>query len=143
MYLQPTPELRDIGLDFSKMLFYKETGDISEQVWDVVLYAKVLAMKPDVKKQFYDAHMNGDVDTKRAIHGEYTLETATELKNHVDTFLKSLEELNAKAVGKDVNEHPRLPLIMDHNQFVKSTFEAVKARLDPVVEQMASQRQIA
>ena len=139
--IQPTPELVDIGLDFSKMLFYKETGDISEQVWDVVLYAKVLTMKPDLKQRFYEAHMTGDIDSKRAIHGEYALETATELKNHVDMFLRTLDDLSAKAVGKDVQDHPRLPLIMNHNEFVKETFLAVKARLDPAVEQMASQRQ--
>ena len=27
MNIRPTPELKDIGLDFSRMLFFKETGD--------------------------------------------------------------------------------------------------------------------
>ena len=143
MNIQPTPELRDIGFDFSRMLFYKESGDISEEVWDVVLYAKVLNMKPDVKQHFYDASMRGDIDLKRAIHRDFMFETATELKNHVDTFLTSLDVLSAKGVGKDLNEHPRLPLIMAHNEFVKVTFQNVKARLDPMVEQLAGQRQMA
>jgi hypothetical protein len=141
--IQPTPELRDIGLYYSRMLFYKESGDITEEVWDVVLYGKVLAKNLDVRRQFYEAHMSGNTDLKRAIHMEYMLETSTELKKHVDMFLKTIDELCEKAVGKDTNEHPRLPLIIDHNEFVKSTFEKVKARLDPMVEQLANDRQMA
>lgn len=140
MNIQSTPQLVDIGFDFTRMLFYKDSGDISEEVWDVVLYSKVLAMKPDVKQQFYDAHMSGDIDLKRAIHQEYMLETSTELKNHVDTFLTQLDILSAKGDGKDLNEHPRLPLILKHNEFVKQTFLNVKARLDPMVAQVTEER---
>jgi len=135
MNIQSTPELVDIGYDFSKMLFYKDSGQISEEVWDVVLYSKVLANSQDVRQQFYQAHMNGDTQTKEAIHQQYFLQTATEIKTHVDTFLTQLDVLSAKAVGKDVAEHPRLPLIMNHNEFVQSTFLTVKAFLDPLVAQ--------
>ena len=31
-------EMNDLGVDFNRMLFYKDTGDISEEVWDVLLY---------------------------------------------------------------------------------------------------------
>lgn len=140
MDIQPTPENKAIGFDFSTMLFYKENGGISQEVWDVVLYAKVLATRPDVKQRFYDAHMAGDADTKQAIHQEFMLETTTQLKNHVDTFLSQLDILSAKADGKDLNEHPRLPLILSHNEFVKSTFLLVKSNLDPMVAQAAEQR---
>ena len=77
--------------------------------------------------------MQGDAATKAAIHEQYSLETCTALKTHVDTFLKQLDELSAKSVGKDYNEHPRLPLILRHNEFVKETFLKVKANLDPMV----------
>jgi len=136
-----TPELENLGLDFSKMLFYKETGDISVEVWDVVLYAKVLPKyNAALQKQFYDAHMTGDVDTKRAIFGQYMLETCTELKNHVDMTIKQLNDLSAKADGKDLGTHPRLPLILQHNAFVKSTFERVREKLEPMIAQLAEQR---
>lgn len=140
MSIQSTPELVNLGFDFSRMLFYKDTGDITQEVWDVVLYSKVLGGNADVKQQFYQAHMNGDADTKAAIHQQFMLETATEIKNHVDTFLTQLGALSAKGDGKDLVEHPRLPLILRHNEFVKNTFMNVKARLDPMVEQMAAER---
>lgn len=139
--IQKTPELVDLGFDFSKMLFYKETGDVSQEVWDIVLYSKVLP-KHDIhlQKPFYEAHMNGDAETKRAIHGQYMLEVCTELKNHVDITIKQLHELSAKADGMDTAEHPRLPLILRHNEFVTETFEMVRSRLNPMVAQLTEQR---
>ena len=132
--ITPNQELLDLGYDFSRMLFYKDTGDISEEVWDVMLY-QTLASNKDDQQAFYAAHMNGDAETKNAIHQHYFAETSAALKKHVDTFLESLDELSAKGEGKDYNEHPRLPLILRHNEFVKNTFLMVKANLDPMVAQ--------
>mmetsp|Transcript_14994 Transcript_14994/g.31025 ORF Transcript_14994/g.31025 Transcript_14994/m.31025 type:complete len:142 (+) Transcript_14994:236-661(+) len=140
MNIQPTPELRTIGLDFSRMLFFKDTGDISAEVWDVLLYSKVLANNLETKQAFYDAHVNGDGDTKSAIHEQYMDQTSAALKDHVDIFLEQLDVLSAKSDGKDWNDHPRLPLILRHNEFVKTTFENVKIRLDPMVEQYQYQQ---
>lgn len=134
MNIQPNEQLYDIGYGFDRMLFYHETGDVSEEVWDVLLY-KVLENNRDVQQSFYQAHMQGDAATKASIHEQYFCETATALQRHVDTFLQQLEGLAAKKVGKDVNEHPRLPLIMRHNEFVKETFLKVKANVDPMVAQ--------
>ena len=39
------------------------------------------------------------------------------------------DDLSAKAEGKSVAEHPRLPIILRHNDFVRQTFLAVKATL--------------
>jgi hypothetical protein len=134
MTITPTQQLYDIGYGFDKMLFYHDTGEVSEEVWDVLLYQE-LAKNRDVQQAFYDAHMQGDADTKRSIHEQYFLETATALQSHVDSFLKLLDELSVKSVGKDYNEHPRLPLILQHNEFVKESFLKVKANLDPMVAQ--------
>ena len=133
--IQPNAELLDLGYDFSRMLFFKETGDVSQEVWDILLYQH-LASNRDDQQAFYEAHMQGDEDTKNAIHQHYFADTATALKKHVDTFLVQLDELSAKGVGKDLNEHPRLPLILRHNEFVKETFLTVKARLDPMVAEV-------
>mmetsp|Transcript_332 Transcript_332/g.380 ORF Transcript_332/g.380 Transcript_332/m.380 type:complete len:528 (+) Transcript_332:308-1891(+) len=141
MNIPPTPELKTLGLDFSRMLFYKDTGDISSEVWDVVLYAKVLINDMETRQQFYDAHVTGDLETKNAIHQQYVGQTATELQTHVDMFLTQLEMLSAKGDDKDWQDHPRLPLILRHNDFVKATFEQVKLRLDPMVEELAQQQQ--
>jgi len=142
MDIPKTPENVNMGMDFSKMLFYHDTGDISQEVMDVVLYAKVLTLVKyspelgDVKQQFYDAHMNGDEATKAAIHEAYRYETIMAIKKHVDTFLEQLIALEKKSDGKSFEEHPRLPVILHHNQFVKETFSKVKANLDAAAAEM-------
>ena len=140
--IQPNEELLNLGYDFSRMLFYKDTGDISEEVWDIMLYQVLASNKAD-QQAFYEAHMRGDSDTKNAIHEHYFAETSTALKKHVDMFLVQLDELSAKADGKDLNEHPRLPLILRHNEFVKNTFLKVKSRLDPMVAQAVGEPEFA
>ena len=135
------PDNIDVGLDHTKMLFYHETGDISQEVLDVVLYAKVLSDKKytqdagDVKRQFYEAHMAGDEETKAQIHGMYRYEVMNEILNHCDTFLELLGRLEEKGYSKSFDEHPRLPVILQHNELVKQTFLKVKSNLEPLMEQ--------
>jgi len=135
MDIPKTPENVDMGMDFSKMLFYHDTGDISPEVMDVVLYAKVLAglkSSPETdgyKQAFYQAHMSGDENTKAMIHDQFRYETLSEIKKHVDKFLELLDSLEQKSYGKNLDEHPRLPLILRHNEFVKQTFLRVQANL--------------
>lgn len=135
MDITASSQLRDIGLSFSRMLFYN-TGEISDEVYDVLLYT-ILSENGDREGQqaFYAACMNGDVATKNAYHQQYLGETMRRLKRHVDSFLTSLDELSAKAALKDLAEHPRLPLIMAHNEFVRQTFLKVKEQVDPMVAQ--------
>jgi hypothetical protein len=127
--LKQTSQLKDMGYEYNRMLFYKDSGEASGEVWDVLLYQN-LATDPAIQKAFYDAHMAGDEATKMSIHEHYYPETLASLQKHVDTFLEQLDQLSEKAVGKDYNQHPRLPLILRHNQFVKETFLAVKTQLD-------------
>mmetsp|Transcript_53497 Transcript_53497/g.160083 ORF Transcript_53497/g.160083 Transcript_53497/m.160083 type:complete len:184 (+) Transcript_53497:922-1473(+) len=127
MHLQP--EMEALGLDYSNLLFYKDTGDISGEVWDVILYS-VLAFDAGLQQNFYQAYMSGDMETKQAYHEEYYPFTLEALKQHVDGFLAELDALSAHAYTKDPASHPRLPVILKHNEFVRSTFLAVKSRLD-------------
>lgn len=130
MDITPSTELRDIGLSFSRMLFYKDTGEVSEEVYDVLLY-QILAEKSwQEKSDFYQACMNGDAATKGAYHQQYYGETMGKLRSHVDKFLKDLDELGEKASMKDLALNPRLPLIMAHNEFVRQTFSRVKEKID-------------
>lgn len=135
MDIPKTDENVNMGMDFSKMLFYHETGDISQEVLDVVLYAKVLTnlkSSPETdgyKQAFYQAHMSGDEGTKAQVHEQFRYETMCEIKRHVDTFLEALDVLESKSYGKSLDEHPRLPLILRHNEFVKQTFLKVQANL--------------
>jgi hypothetical protein len=122
-------EMQQLGYDFSQLLFFKETGDISMEVYDLFLYA-VLAQDPDTQQGFYQAVINGDENTKAQYHEQYFPYTLEALKSHVDDTLKELEELSSKARTYDPITHPRVPVILAHNQFVKDTFLKVKANLD-------------
>jgi hypothetical protein len=128
MVPRPSARLKDIGYDHSRMLFFKDTGDVSEEVWDVLLY-QLLESEPNVQEQFYNAHMNGDYQTKAGIHEHYFHSTSVALQNHVNTFLRDLEILQAKGNGLDISEHPRFPIIMKHNAYVKETFLKVQEQL--------------
>ena len=129
MIPNPSPELRAMGYDQSRMLFYKDSGEVSQEVWDVLLYQILESVNPDDQRALYEAHLRGDFDTKRAIHEQYSTETLKKLRNHVETFLTQLDTLSSIATSKDPSLHPRLPLILKHNEFVKQTFLNVKANL--------------
>lgn len=137
MDIIPSTELRDIGLSFSKMLFYKDTGEVSTEVYDVLLY-QILSKNWQEQKAFYNACMAGDEATKSAYHQQYLGETMGKLKKHVDTFLKDLDELGEKTSQMDFEKHPRLPLILAHNDFVRQTFMSVKEKIDPIAAQTTS-----
>jgi hypothetical protein len=139
MALRPSQELLDIGYDFSRMVFYVEDGAIAEEVWDVVLYS-LLEDLPDVRQAFYDAHRKGDRDTKVAIHGQFFLQTCNALLAHVDGTLMELEELSQQIEKEGTSKHARLPMIRDHNEFVRETFLKVKARLDQMVQAETERR---
>ncbi len=136
MEIPKTPKNIAMGMDFSKMLFYHDTGDISQEVLDIVLYAKVLAnlkSSPETdgyKQAFYEAHINGNEATKAGIHEQFRYKMLSVIKKHVNTFLEALDMLEKKSYGRSVEEHPRLPLILRHNQFVKQTFLKVQSNLE-------------
>jgi len=130
MIPRPSQELKNLGYDHSRMLFYKDSGEVSQEVWDVLLYQLLEQSDPSVQQQFYRAHMTGDALTKQNIHQHYFSQTSIMLQNHVDTFLRDLNNLSRKGDGKDLVEHPRLPLILQHNEFVEETFINVRAKLE-------------
>ena len=45
-------------------------------------------------------------------------------------ILGSVDQLNMKAQSYDLETHPRVPVIMAHNNLVKSTFGMTGALLD-------------
>lgn len=74
------------------------------------------------------AHLEEDYATKHELHQQYYPMTSAMLLNHIDTFIEQLDKLSQSAEGKDWSEHPRLPLILKHNQFVRNTFMRVRER---------------
>jgi len=132
MDIIPSTENRNLGLSFSRMLFYHENGGISEEVFDVLLFEH-LSGEWQSQKDFYNACMNGDAETKAAYHQQYLGEVMGRLKKHVDSFLVELDKLDEKAASKDIATHTRIPKIMAHNAFVREVFERVKQNsIDPV-----------
>jgi len=130
MIKRPSKELVDMGYDHSRMLFYKDTGEVSPEVYDVLLFQILRETNPTDMQRLYEAHMRGDMTTKQAIHQQYYPQTTAALVKHVNSFLNDLNTLKSKGVGKDPAEHPRLPLIMAHNEFVRQTFERVSQGLN-------------
>lgn len=130
---RPTQQLINMGYDHSKMLFYTDTGAVAQEVWDVFLYLLLErnpdVQNPDVQRAFYEAHMNGDYNTKQQYHEQYYAHTSGALVDHIDTFLGQIERMSNKGLGSNVNDHPRLPLILSHNEFVRQTFLNVRSQL--------------
>lgn len=123
-------EMEALGYTYTNMLFYRDTGDISAEVYDVVLYHVMLKSDESLADGFYQACISGDEATKGQYHDQYWQYTKEELQKHVDGTLRDLDRWSAKANSYDLNTHPRVPLILQHNSFVKETFMRVKAKLD-------------
>eukprot|EP00526_Cylindrotheca_closterium_P009372 CAMPEP_0113629762 /NCGR_PEP_ID=MMETSP0017_2-20120614/15456_1 /TAXON_ID=2856 /ORGANISM="Cylindrotheca closterium" /LENGTH=434 /DNA_ID=CAMNT_0000540185 /DNA_START=48 /DNA_END=1352 /DNA_ORIENTATION=+ /assembly_acc=CAM_ASM_000147 len=122
-------EMEELGYKKSDLLFSKETGEISMKVYDVQLYAILQENDPDLAEEFFQAVMSSDEATKSQFHQQYWQYTKEALEEHVDGLLFDLEELSAKAMSYDTNTHPRVPVILQHNEFVKETFWKVKQNL--------------
>ena len=123
-------EMKNIGYAHDRMLFYKDTGEVSEEVWDILLYMALGEVDTSVQQKFYQAHIQADYATKQAIHEMYTPQTMQKLSEHIENFLVELESLEKKGEygGKVAAEdHPRLPLVLRHNEFVRQTFLTVRS----------------
>jgi hypothetical protein len=107
-------------------------------VWDVLLYRHLDETGNTMDKQnLMNAHRSMDYDTKNALHQTYYAYTSNALMEHIDTFLETLDKLIKKSetIGNNEiyvrNEHPRLPLIMRHNNYIKHAFYQVKSMYSP------------
>ena len=137
----PSQRHKDMGYDFDKMVFRTQDGAIATPVWDVVLFS-ILAQVPDIQEAFYQAHMDGDENTKASIHERFLLETCVTLRKHVDRTLKEMKELHDEIVSHDETKHARLSMIRKNNEFVQQTFEKVKRRIDGMIQsEMARRRE--
>lgn len=122
-------EMEALGYSKSDLLFSTDTGEISPKVYDVQLYAILLENDPDLAEQFFQAIMNSDEATKNNFHRHYAKYTNEALEEHVDDLLAGIEEWSAKARSYDIRQHPRVPVILKHNDVVKETFWKVKQNL--------------
>mmetsp|Transcript_18074 Transcript_18074/g.25054 ORF Transcript_18074/g.25054 Transcript_18074/m.25054 type:complete len:258 (+) Transcript_18074:148-921(+) len=136
LIISPSQELKDIGYDPDRMLFYTTDGSISQEVWDVFLFS-MLEKNPDlanVKDAFYQAHMTGDEQTKGAIHSQYQQDTVGALLQHVNEMLNEVHQQTVRMNSHDSVKHPRLPLLKKHHAMVTSTFTKVRDYLVSIQE---------
>ena len=122
-------EMKDLGYSHETMLFY-HNGEVAEEVWDHLLYVILGQTDVDMQQSFYQAHMAGDYETKSSIHNQYSGETVQGLIEHIDTFLLDLDAKSSKVdySTQPPSEHPRLPLILRHNEFVRNVFLTVRSQ---------------
>ena len=114
----------------SDLLFQTETGEIAPKVWDIFLYELLQNNDPDSANAFYQACVTNDEGTKQQYHDHYFQYTLESLKNHVYELLASVDELNMKAQNYDLETHPRVPVILAHNNLVRETFSKTYALLE-------------
>lgn len=127
MHLQK--EIETLGYDFQQLLFYTQTGDIAPAVWDLFLY-NLLQNDPQEMQAFFYACTLNDEATKQAYHQHYFPYTLEALKQYVNGMLQEIDTLTRKANSYNVLTHPRVPIIVAHNNLVADTFLKVKAQLD-------------
>mmetsp|Transcript_40399 Transcript_40399/g.61240 ORF Transcript_40399/g.61240 Transcript_40399/m.61240 type:complete len:107 (+) Transcript_40399:665-985(+) len=68
-------ELQNIGYAHHRMLFFRDSSDVSQEVRDILLYQVVNENFEQKRKDSYEAHMNGEHGTKQSIHGQCRSQT--------------------------------------------------------------------
>eukprot|EP00529_Nitzschia_sp_RCC80_P023830 CAMPEP_0113451700 /NCGR_PEP_ID=MMETSP0014_2-20120614/6472_1 /TAXON_ID=2857 /ORGANISM="Nitzschia sp." /LENGTH=457 /DNA_ID=CAMNT_0000343061 /DNA_START=205 /DNA_END=1578 /DNA_ORIENTATION=- /assembly_acc=CAM_ASM_000159 len=125
------PEIETLGYEFKDLLFETTTGNIAPKVWDIFLY-KLLENADetgDMAAQFYVACKTNDEDTKQNFLNQYFPYVLDAVKNHVDNILQDIDILTNKAQSYNIQTHPRVPVIVAHNNLVKDTFLKVQQQL--------------
>jgi len=124
------PQMQELGYDVQDLLIQTETGEVAPPVWDVFLYDMLQNNDPNAAQQFYTACQNNDEGTKEQYKGEWFPYTLAALKNHVYSILSDAENFTMKAQSYDLNVHPRVPVIVAHNQLVTQTFTMTASLLE-------------
>ena len=127
--LEHEGEMQELGYAFKDMLFGTQTGEISAQVWDVFLYKLLKDNNDENQTNFLTAVRNNDEGTKQQVAQQYFPYTLQALKDHVDGTIGLINQLIMKANTYDRTTHPRVVIIIAHNELVKETFEKVQSQL--------------
>lgn len=125
------PQIETLGYDFKDLLFETTTGNIAPKVYDIFLY-KILEQADqsgDMAAQFYVACKTNDEGTKQNYLNQYFPYVLDAMKQHVDGILHDIDVLSNKAQSYNINTHPRVPVILAHNNLVKDTFLRVQQQL--------------
>jgi len=120
MHLQK--EIEELGYEFKDLLIQVDTGEIAPKVWDIFLFKILLDNDRNLADQFNTACKMSDENAKQNFHQEYYQYTLNAIQEHVGSIIYDVDRLTQKAQSLDVNTHPRVPVIVAHNNLVRETF---------------------
>ena len=116
------PVIKALDYNFNDLLIQTATGQIAPKVFDIFLMKILQDNDQNAADQFYVACKTNDENTKQQFHQQYMQYTAQAMRDHVDTILRDVDQLTRKAQSYDLNTHPRVPVIVAHNNLVSETF---------------------
>ncbi len=123
-------QIKDLGYDFKDLLVQTQTGEIAPKVWDIFLYEMLQNNDPNSADAFYVSCKTNDEATKQQYHDHYFQYTLDALKNHVYSILSDVDQLTMQAQSYDLATHPRVPVIVAHNNLVRDTFTMTASLLE-------------
>lgn len=129
--VHPETQINELGYDFRDLLLNTATGEVYPKVWDVFLY-HLLQQNADYEttNQFLVACQSNDETRKEQYHNHYFQYTLEALKAHVYSILHDVDYMTMKAQSYDLSTHPRVPIIVEHNNLVRSTFGMTASLLE-------------
>merc|ERR1712194_758987 len=122
--------MEELGYGYKDLLIGTENGDVAPQVWDLFLYKLLMQNGDPNLPAFFEACNSGDENAKQQFHSQFFPYTLEALKNHVNFILGTVDELSNKARSYNPMTHPRVPVIVAHNDLVKTTFLKVQQQLN-------------
>lgn len=122
--------MTELGFDYQDLLFDTQTGEISPKVWDLFLYRILKDNDPGAADYYMVAVKTGDEASKQEYQNNYFAYTLQALKDHIGSILYDVEQLTMKAQSYDLNTHPRVPVIVAHNNLVRDTFTMTQQVLE-------------
>lgn len=122
-------QITELGYDYKDLVFYTE-GGVAPKVWDIFLYELLQNNDPGAANEFFIACKVNDENVKEQYHNYYFQYTLDALKQHVSGILGDVTSLTMKAQNYDLQTHPRVPVIVAHNNFVWDTFSMTASLLE-------------
>lgn len=123
------PQIDELGYDFKDLLFQVDSGEIAPKVWDIFLFKILQDNDRNLADQFYAACKMNDEDAKQNFHQQYFSYTLDALREHVNSILTDVDRLTQRAQSLDPATHPRVPVIVAHNNLVRETFSRTSSNL--------------
>jgi len=127
LHLQP--QIDELQYNYDDLLFQVDTGEIAPKVYDIFLLKILQENDMNQAAQFYEACTLNNEEAKQNFHQQYMQYTIGALQEHVGSILYSVDVLTQRALGLDMNTHPRAPVIVAHNNLVKETFTRTQMSL--------------